>query len=431
MFTGKLQSKLVGGLLACLALCGTAAGVTPEEVRTFAAKGADFLLTQQDTNSASPTYGAFRPTLGGAFPALNQDTSTGRIGLGLVGAYKVTGDTRYLNGAILAGHRLRARTGDFAPADPLFLVSLSPITGDVQFRDFARLCFFEALQAGTYVGEGHTHDTNAYLLDIRASHAGMDANLKTWDLSPMVRAAATLNYPSKSQFRSALEDSMDAIYPGKVRYLSGGAIDPAVSRLHDEWALAAGLLALREIGDPRGYVSAGTNGFLPGRNLSSLADAAVGFQIGAGAFAGAWPDITTGDIVPAAPPLGDTRATAATVEALSSFAYGAVTPPGSVITLPPGPGLPPVPYDTNVEVALTAEAITAACSIRVISMPPGGEPPGFRHDEAAIDAGFAFLQQMQLDSGQEVTPLPVPEPATLSLLALGGLVALARRRRRK
>jgi hypothetical protein len=313
--------------LAMVLDASPALAISVSEGRAFAVKSGNFLLSVQDKTVGSPTQGSLFPLGSGTYAPLALDNITGVTALGLVAAYRITNDPRYLTGARMAGDYLapRQQTGNFASADPLFLIELSEVTGETKYRDAARIGFFDALEAGTYLRRGVTYNTAAYIALVRQIRSGANANIFPWDMAKLVVASVRIDHPAKTAFRNALQEGMDAIYAGKEVLLPGGSdYDWAQCRFYDTLAIAGGVDALASIGDPTPYVALGLNyPALVGKNLVGLADFlsqktvtnnSVPERIGAFTY------LTSGDYgVPGTDAIDDAQSTEYAMGALSFF----------------------------------------------------------------------------------------------------------------
>ncbi|MGH2831103.1 MAG: hypothetical protein ACRDJM_11525 [Actinomycetota bacterium] len=185
------HARLIAAVVAAVLLVAPGSGATPVENQMAAARGADRLLQIQTANGAFPFQVSPIPTI--------FENVQGITALGLIEAFKVSADTRFLAGATrtrnwlgsyIAGGPCQA-PGDSPPcriAAPsvYFLTQHALLTGRVADFALARAALQEQLNR---FGTGASL-VNGIISD-RKNNQGL-GNLGLWDVAMFIRAAQDL-----------------------------------------------------------------------------------------------------------------------------------------------------------------------------------------------------------------------------------------------
>ncbi len=138
--------------------------VLPESDTQLLTDAAEWLMTQQNNDGAYPwTVGESNITT----------EAQGAIARGMILAYDVIGDSRYLDSAIETGDFLvTSYPRSFSDGDPdifmmdvLFLEELTFVTGDAQYTNFIETNFWTKLGSSTY-GENNDLDATTFAEDV-------------------------------------------------------------------------------------------------------------------------------------------------------------------------------------------------------------------------------------------------------------------------
>jgi len=259
----------------------------------------DWLQAQQDA------AGWFPWTPGGSATTNTQGPS----GMGILSAYMHTRASGYLLSATDNGDYMLdpmwvslSIYGDgdprFATHDPLFMESLSLVSGDSQYADFVQVNFWDMLTAGTY-GASDNLDAagfGAAVVNGRASQGIVE--LSPWDLSATAIAA---HLAGEFASRDAL---MGAILAGLEATLSAGVYD-VTGLAGAVWASAMTGIDL----DPTVGMYAGND------STADLAATLAGLTLTGND--GAW--IWNSTLDPTDPGNADTQTTAFAIAALYAF----------------------------------------------------------------------------------------------------------------
>ncbi len=142
--------------------------------------------------------------------------TAGPIGDGVLRAWELTGDGRYMISAILAGERILAN--EYAPGiprfgthDPQFLTRLSALSGDGQYVDWMNVEYLDALHGGTYGSA--PYDSASYVAIIVSSRLGSGwGNIIAWDLMALPEAATARGNPGQATiFMDGVLGSLDTL----------------------------------------------------------------------------------------------------------------------------------------------------------------------------------------------------------------------------
>ncbi len=299
----------------------------------------------------------------------------GPIGLGQIDAYKLTNDADHLASATAAGDALVGLTADWVGSyNPLFLVELSQLTGNNAYLNQAQN-FFSQLDAGTYMRKGTPTDTAGFISAVQAGRSGTWVNLLPWDLAPLAAAAEVAGTTAqKDAFVQAMKDGIDTL----------DSSSPS-SVYSDTLGLAGGVLGLNWLNEDHDPT---TGSFATANSVDDMANMLAALQNANGSWSG-HSTITN-------PSAGD--------EDLQITAY-------AVLAL-----------DTaNDAGQYDDEIISAHHYLTSMQNVDGGWPsyPGGA-EYAEVDAEVVWALAATAD---------VPEPATLSVMALMGLATLRRRYR--
>lgn len=196
--------------ISVLAITGlvlyAAAAATAELPIQAMEDGADYLVGEQLSN------GGWSWTQGGTAA----ENITGPTGYGLVRYYEMSGGSTYLDAAKNAGNYIKdtvkydngeSRFGTF---DPFYCLKLSAVASDSTWTDHAATKFFDELTASTY-GPAN-RDTAAFISTVQAGRAGTWINLLPWEFSTLAVTAASIgNTGQEALFKQAILDGLNTL----------------------------------------------------------------------------------------------------------------------------------------------------------------------------------------------------------------------------
>lgn len=222
---------MVMGVSALLLLCGSASAGFQS--------GADHLLTYQNSDGGWHWQHGTLDEYGVLIDTSPSPTNTvAPIGLGLLNAYRYTGDSAHLTGAIAGANYAMTSayangTARLSAQDPYFFLRLSAVTGDSTYADHAADNFFGALEAGTY-GAASNVDTAGWISAVETARTGTWINLRPWEFSTVAYTASQLGTANQTDLFE------NAIIAGL------GTLDS--SAYYDYLGLAGGLQGLAMLG---------------------------------------------------------------------------------------------------------------------------------------------------------------------------------------
>lgn len=298
------------------------------------------------------------------------------IAMGLLAAYDATTDAAFLNGAIDAGNYIMA--SDYhSTGNGIFMSALSLATGDSSYANDVTMDYYDRFEAGTYMRDGSsvqygTTEYAQFIADIRLSSD--IPNLAAWDIGlAAVGAAKTNAAPGElNKWAAALKTSVS------------GLVGETYDDSYTVTGLAGGLYGLAVLGADLDAPISG--GYLDGaQTLTDLGDLLVSFQAPAGGFAKFNIYVDDG--------YTGVQETAAAILALQE--------------------VDPMLY--------ASEIADAQAWLRSVQLGTGGWSAKY------AGADVAGWENSEV-TGEALWALSVPEPTTLSLLVLGGVAILRRRR---
>jgi hypothetical protein len=202
-------------------------------------------------------------------PANTSPVNTiGPIGMGLAKAYANTGDASHLATLQAAGSLLLSKTNNFSPSDGYLAVELDNVFGGTTYSSHLMDNFYTPLANGTYDknGAGTLFSTADYVNGVRNYRSGTSANLAAWDTGMGLYAASVIGADT-TYWVIGVTNEIDE--------LDGSAY-------YDVIGLAGALMGLSAAGadfDPTaGEHAAATS-------LSDLAAILSGYQLSTGGFA--------------------------------------------------------------------------------------------------------------------------------------------------
>ncbi len=312
--------------------------------------------------------------------------SPGACGSGLLNVYNVTGDVKYLNAAVNAGDFVIAQPGDgytYRPSVGIFMKQLSDITGDTKYAAAAKTNYYDALEAGTYAYRTTTavadglYNTDEYITYINNARDSTP-NMALWDFGNIADGAVVLGAS-----QSAMDKWAGAIETGLNNWSGVYATNGHYSVL----GLAGGIYGLSAMGKNLTNPISSTDTYLNGcADVEDLADVLVTCQAASGGF--------TKYIQYVSSSYTGVQETAFAIKALQS--------------------VDPVKY--------ASEIAAAQNWLAEVQLDNGGWAGNW--------AGL--LDSEGLGENNQVTGQAlgaVPEPATMSLLGLGGLALIRRKRK--
>jgi hypothetical protein len=140
---------------------------------------------------------------------------TGPILLGVMGAYAHTQDPLQLVGALNGGAFDLSSQYDngefrFSTYTPVFLHELALRSGNTTFSTHVETNLFGELAAGTYSPDDY--DTAGWITAIEDNRTGSWVNLRPWEFSTLVDAAAKLGQPGQADlFEQAVLDGLSTL----------------------------------------------------------------------------------------------------------------------------------------------------------------------------------------------------------------------------
>lgn len=194
--------------------------------------------------------------------------TVGPIAMGLLQAYRYSGDAAHLAALGDAGALLLTKTNNFSPSDGYLAAALDGVFGGTAYTDHVVANFYDPLAAGTYDrnGDGTLYDTAGYVKSIDdARAAGSIGNLAAWDIGMGLYGAAAVGADTTAWVAGVKTE---------INELDG-------SKYYDVIGLSGAILGLASVGE----------GFDPtageheaAKNLSDLADILVAYQLNTGGF---------------------------------------------------------------------------------------------------------------------------------------------------
>ena len=337
--------------------------------------GADYCISWQFTATTDPAH----PEYNGGWGWRENYTApggatTGPVVQGMLRAYDLTGNTAYLDSAKRAADYImnyqkhtnnEARLGTY---DPYIMWELSQRAGDNTWSNHTATNFYGALANATYGPDDL--DTAGHIAYVQSKRTGSSVNLRSWEFSTLAYTAAQIGQSGQADlYQAAILDGLNTLDASTDCDFLGVA--GAVRGL-----ALMGTTTFDAIASP---LHSGINGI---DTLAELGDYLVSQQDPAGHW---W------------------------------YATTYQTP------------------DADEDTQTSAYAILALMAMNDTAY------------DISIEAGRSFLVSMQLESGGfwsypgqtsswnievagEATAA-LPEPATMSLLALGGMALLRRRRK--
>jgi len=232
-------------------------GLSAEATSVFQAGGDRLDATQ------NPDGGWGWPVAGASAP-----NTVAPITMGLIQAYRMTGDPDHLSAIQQAGAFLLTKTNNFSPSDGYLAAELDGLLGGTTYRDHVQANFYGPLAAGTYnrLGLGTLYSTASFVDKIRTDRAAQGIpNMAAWDIGIGVVGAASAG---------ADPSAWVAGTKAEINELSSAA-------WYDVLGLAGGVYGLAFVGedfDPTAgqHAAAGS--------LADLAAILAGYQLPSGGF---------------------------------------------------------------------------------------------------------------------------------------------------
>jgi hypothetical protein len=296
--------------------------------------------------------------------------TVGPTAMGLAQAYRATGNAAQLAALQKAGSFMLANTNSFSPSVGYLAVELDSIFGVTTYTSYVKTNYYDKLAAGTYDrgGLGTLYNTAGYISAIQTERASQGlANMAAWDIGMGLYAANAIGVDT-TEWVTGTKAALNA-----MTIPTGGGYDYS--------GLAGGLLGLASVNetfDP-------TSGYLESAaSLQDMGDILAGFQVsstggfswwtgeGANIYEGVLPDYT------------GVQYTAYDMLALHE--------------------LDPSRY--------ASQLALGAGYLKDVQLATGGwnaYPPYSDSENNEI-------------TGEALWALSVPEPATIGLLAIGGLI---------
>lgn len=319
--------------------------------------------------------------------------TTGVTAMGVINAYEETGGSTYLTAAEDAGDYIKdtlpsnhPNKNPFATFDPYFCWRVSSVAGDSTWSDHAASGFFDALAAGTYgpADESANYTTSEYIASIRPGADNTYINLRPWEFSTLPVTTKNIgNSGQEGAFENAILDGLDTMDDTKNHSPIG--IAGAVFGLGLNGTTSFDPVSNSDYDD----TNADTEVLHGTSTLSALADYLVDIQNPNGSWYYTTDTSATGD--------EDTQTTSYAILALEAA----------------NDALGTIAYDDEIENA-RGYLMSMQRSDGSFIAYPGASDPAAGKIEGAGEGAWA-----------------IPEPTTLTLLGLGGLAAVLRRRSRK
>jgi hypothetical protein len=237
--------------VVAIAMLASGAGHAASEFQT----GGDRLVDLQNVD------GGWTWPLGDGTAASSPTNTAAPIAMGLLGAYSQTNDTAQYSSAVAAGDFIADVSPPHSTGNGIFMDALSDATGDLSYANDVRTEYYDALDAGAYVRNSVTYDTEGFA-DFLLTARG---NLATWDIGLAAVGAHRLGADT-TDWVTGIEASINAMDSNDY---------------YDVIGLAGGVWTLAELGvdfDPTAgaFASAGST--------ADLAAILAGYQIDNGGF---------------------------------------------------------------------------------------------------------------------------------------------------
>jgi hypothetical protein len=218
-----MKKKLINKFLVFFVMAGLlAVGMVSATTTSDAIKGAaDRLISLQNTDGGWDWIITNAIVPGGS----TAENIVGVTGKGLLDAYSLTGDSKYIDSAKKAGNYLKTHFGlpgtiDVSKRvnafDIVFLYNLGQISGDSSYTDAANSLLNNVLTQNNYWAHNlgsycssSTGCTAQNMYDAINNRRGGDMGIMLWDLSPWVEAA---NLGGKTSWANDLKTIMNNHY---------------------------------------------------------------------------------------------------------------------------------------------------------------------------------------------------------------------------
>jgi hypothetical protein len=201
----KTMKTLVTILAVVMMISSAAMATTPMQA---AANGADYLINMQFVNG------------GWGWLATSTSTTTnttGATGQGMLRAYDLTGNTAYLNSAKAAASYQMTVTYPsttnprFATGDPYFMLRVSQQASDNTWSNYAATNFYGSLANGTYGASGKVN-TAGWISSVQTGRAGAWVNLLPWEFSTLAYTATQIGQSGQAAlFETAILNGLNTL----------------------------------------------------------------------------------------------------------------------------------------------------------------------------------------------------------------------------
>jgi hypothetical protein len=216
---GEMKKKLIFFIIVGMILAtNTTFAVTPMEA---AQDGAGYLVATQIAGTGDSTQDGGWSWENGGTTASN---IAGATGISLVRYYNAVGGATYLDAAKAASDYISNTTyptqseARYSTFDPYFNWQVSLAAGDNTYANRTKTEFFDTLAAGTY-GDGD-HTTASWISGLQSYRAGAWVNLLPWEFSTIAVTAANIGNAGQAVlFEQAILDglnTLDSTAPGSV-----------------------------------------------------------------------------------------------------------------------------------------------------------------------------------------------------------------------
>ncbi len=203
----KMKRRMLGIFAIAALLAGTPGAVLGKLPIQAMKDGADFLVSEQLGDGGWSWYN-------GGTSASN---IAGATGIGLLNYYNLKGGSTYLDAAKDAGDFIHNTTYPspsteprYATFDPYYCWQLSASAGDNTWSNYAVTDFFNPLAAGTYGPSDYT--TATWISAVQTGRAGTWVNLLPWEFSTIpVTAASIGNAGQEALFLQAMLDGLNTL----------------------------------------------------------------------------------------------------------------------------------------------------------------------------------------------------------------------------